>query len=53
MIVSAKSTHGRVDLAWDVHRRGWLQNEPSSMSNQGYSLVVKHYGCGGIIGGAT
>ena len=39
------SLHESGDLAQEVRRRGWPWTEPSSMSNQGYNWVGKHYGC--------
>ena len=43
--VTNKSVHEHEELVRDVHRRGWLQTEPSYISNRGNNWVGKHDGC--------
>ena len=45
MLVLSRLVHGRADMVRVVHRRLWVQTDPSSLSNRASSYVAHHQGC--------
>ena len=42
MVVLAKLVRGHAKLAWDMHKRVWLQTKSSSLSSRVLGLVAQH-----------
>ena len=42
MVVLARSVHGHAHMVRVVHRRLWVQTEPSSLSNRASGFVAHH-----------
>ena len=45
MLVLSRLVHGRADMVRVVHRRLWVQTDPSSLSNRASGFGAHHQGC--------